>query len=109
MALSKAHTRFTVMADVRTVSVCPAVSPHVSELFTVHPLRIFLAPPIHWQPGPPVVSCGCLLELQGQGGDGFGEVGDGLALRHHCLSIFFRRRRKFHEGILCPIHIFYVV
>ena len=88
MDLSLSLTSFTVVADFHTVSVCPAVSPHVSEVFPVYPLEIFLDLPIHWQPGPPVVSCSCFLELSVQGGDGFGEVGDGLALQHHYLSIF---------------------
>ena len=80
MALSLDLTRFTVLVDVHAVSVGPAVSPHVSEVFPVHPLGIFFAPPIHRQPGPPVVSCSCLLGLPVQGGGGFGEVGDGLVL-----------------------------
>ena len=109
IALYLATTRFTFVADVHTVSVCPAVSSHVSEVFPVHPLGICLAPPIHRQPRPPGVSCSCLLDLPDQGGNGFGEVGDGLALRHHCLSIFCRSRCKFDEGIVLPIYLFYVV
>ena len=52
MYLSLAPTRFTVMADVQTVSVRPTVPPHVLEVFTIHPLGICLALPIHWQSGP---------------------------------------------------------
>ena len=87
IALSFALTRRTDVADVHTVSVCTSVSSHVSDVFTVHPLGICLDLPIHRHPGPPVVSCSGLLELLVQGGNGFGEVGDGLALRHHCLYI----------------------
>ena len=108
MALSLATTRFTFVADVHTVSVCPAVSSHVLEVFPVHPLGICLAPPIHRQPRPPGVSCSCLLDLPDQGGNGFGEVGDGIALRHHCLSICCLCRRNVDEDIVRPIHLFYV-
>ena len=40
MSFSLALTRFTVVADVHTVSVRPAVPPHVSEVLPVHPLGI---------------------------------------------------------------------
>ena len=109
MALSLCLTRFTVVADFHTVFVCPAVYSHVSEVFPVHPLGVSLASPIHRQPGPPIVCCSYLLELPGQGSNGFGEVGNGLTLRHHCLSICCHRRRKVDEGIVRPIHLFYVV
>ena len=109
MYISLDPTRFTVVADVHTVAVCPAVSYHVSEVFPVNPLGIFLASLIHRQPGPPVVSCSCLLELPGQGGNGFCEVGNGIEFRYHCLYICCRRRRKVDEVIVRPIHIFYVV
>ena len=57
----------------------------------------------------PVVSCSCLLDLLGQGGNSFVEVGNGLILRHYCLSICRSCRRKVDEDIVHPIHIFYVV
>ena len=109
MALSLALIIVTVVADVHTVTVCPAVSPHVSGVFPVHPLGICLALPIHRQPGAPFVYCSCLLELPGQGSDSFGEVGDVSALQHCCLSILCRRRRKVDEAVVRPIHIFCVV
>ena len=109
MALSLAPTHTTVVDDVHTVSLCPAVSSHVSDVFPVHPLGICLALPIHRNPGPPVVSCSCLMELPGQGGNGFGEVGNGLALRHHCLYICCSCRRQVDEGIVRPNDLFYVV
>ena len=60
MTLSLAPTRPTVVADAHTVSVCPAVSYHVSNVFPVCPLGICLALPIQGHAGPllyPVVSC----------------------------------------------------
>ena len=85
--LSIAPKRSTVVADVHTVSVCTSVASHLSDMFPNHPLGICLDLPIHRHPGPRVVSYSCLLELTSQGGNGFSEVGNGLALRHHCLSI----------------------
>ena len=109
MALSIALKCSTVVSDVHTVSMCPVVSSHVLDVFTVHSLGVCLALTINRQPGSPVVSCSCFLELPGQDGDGFGEVGDGLALQHHCLYICCSRRYQVDEGIVRPIHLFYVV
>ena len=109
MALSLSLTRSTVVVDVHTVYVCPEVSSNIQYMFPVHPLGICLAMPIHRQPRPPVVSCSFFLELPDQGGNGFGEVGNSLALQHHCLLICCSLRRQVDESILRPIHLFYVV
>ena len=109
MDLSLDATRWTVVADVHTVYVCSAVSSNVLDVFTVHPLGICFALPFHRHPRTPVVSCSCFLALPGQGGNGFGAVGNGLALRHNCLSICCSRFCQVDEGIVRPIHIFYVV
>ena len=60
MALFLAPTHSTIVADVHTVSLCPALSSHVLDVFPVHPLVIWLALPIHRQPRHllyPVVVC----------------------------------------------------
>ena len=61
MSLSLDPTPFTVMDDVHTVSVGPAVSYNVTDMFTVHPLGVCLTLSVHWYPGTPVVYCVCLL------------------------------------------------
>ena len=62
---------------------CPCVQqypPHVSEVFSVHPLVICLAWSVRGKSGSPVVSQSCLLELSGQCCHCLGEVGNGLVL-----------------------------
>ena len=87
MAFFLAPTHTTVMDDVHTVSVGPAVSSNVMDTFNFHPLGVCLTLSVYRYPGPPIVYCVCLLELLGQGRNGCGEVGYHLALRHHCLSV----------------------
>ena len=80
MSLSLAPTRFTAVADVHTVYLHPTVSPHVSDVFYVHPIGICLASPIPRQSRSPVVSSSFFLDLSDQCSHGFVEVGDGIAL-----------------------------
>ena len=86
MALFLSPTLPTVMVDVHTVSMGPAVSSNVTDVFNVHPLGVCLPLSIYRRSEPPVVYCVRLLELLGQGGNGCGEVGDRFALIHHGLS-----------------------
>ena len=88
MAFFLAPTRPTEMVDVHAVSVRPAVSSNVTDMFTVHPLGVSLPLSVYRYYVPHVVYCVCLLELLGQGGNGCSEVGDSFALRHRGLSVF---------------------
>ena len=82
-----ALTRPTVMDDVHTVAMGPAVSSDVTGVSPVHPLGVCLPLSIYQCSGTPVVYCIRLLELLGQGGNGCGEVCDCFTLRHHGLSV----------------------
>ena len=101
-------TRFTVEADVHTVSMCLTVSPHISVVFPVKPLWFFscLSPGNPGSLSLPEVACWiCLINAATV----LVRSANGLILWHHCLYIFCCNRCKVDEGILRPIHLLYVI
>ena len=65
MALFLDLTFPTIMVDVHTVSVGPAVSSNATDVLTVHSLGVCLPLSVYWYSGPPVVFFVRLSELLG--------------------------------------------
>ena len=94
-------TRHDVVVYFHTVSIRPTVPAGVTNVFPIDPLGRPICRSFWFlQDIEGINPHRCLLKLLGKVGGGIGEVGDGLALVHHCVPFCRLCFCQVDEGIV---------